>query len=405
MTAEVDLVKPSFLTVPSPRTTNYFPRAIWSTLTNSFYAYATVVSQYSKRAVTNPHDILNAVAGILNRWQLHYGHRGTICGLPAGMMDAALLWRCKGSYRRRRDPQTRRTIGYPSWSWAAWEDEIDFPHSGKPHDALLSMVAWDVDSERYDDNLAQWRKVLAPENPATADGPSENWKRVVTIQSIVDSLSINYVDTALPPNQANFAYPSRRNVEAATLYGSTRLDGILRFRARCCSFALTTEDVLAPPNTTVLPRDAGTLTVLDQDGRVAGAVQVPPPWVDTVTKEPQEFVALSRTTLTQDPGDPSWDETTQTFLRAAPRDREQVMHQGNLSRRLRDRLHGAEEPGTDTALWRLFDRQQYSALKFWPLYNVLLIRRNGDYAYRLGLGQIHVDALDPIAAEKLILLS
>ena len=33
-----------------------------------------------------------------------------------------------------------------------------------------------------------------------------------------------------------------------------------------------------------------------------------------------------------------------------------------------------------------------------------LIERDGEYAFRRGLGQIHVDSLDALAEEKLVLL-
>jgi hypothetical protein len=400
--AEIDLDTPS-PEPPSPLTTNYFPRTIWTTLVDSFQAYKNIITESSKRALSNTHDALNAVSGILNRWRHHYGHWGFISGLPAGMMDAALLWQARGAHRRRRDPRTGHTIAYRSWSWAAWEGEFDFPNVRNPHDTLRSMIRWES-PERHEENLASWRKILGPEDPRMADGPAQNWERTVTIGGSNDVVNIYYVDKALPAGQAHFAYPSRRNAEGVTICGATELHGTLRFRAKCGVFSLVKRNLAFSSPMTAILHNSSSLTILDKDGCAAGAVQVPPAWVDAMTKTPQEFVALSRTTLTQDADDPSWDETTQSFLLEKPTDRSQVLREGSAAKRLRDHLNGHEEPESYAGAWRLFDRQKYSAFKFWPMYNVLLLGRNGGYAYRLGLGQVHVDAFDSVAKEKLVLL-
>lgn len=220
------------------------------------------------------------------------------------MMDAALLWQGKGGHRRRRDPRTGHTIGYPSWSWAAWEGEFEFPNVNNPRDTLLSMVRWEP-HERYEDNLAAWRKVLGPEDPNMADGPAQNWTRTVAIAPFMESFSIHYVDNALPAGRAHFTYPFRRNSEAVTVYGTTELNGVLRLRAKCGIFSLASRNLISSSPMTSILHNSSSLIVLDKDGCAAGAVQVPPAWVDAMTRTPQEFVVLSRTTLTQD-GDGSF---------------------------------------------------------------------------------------------------
>ena len=51
-----------------------------------------------------------------------------------------------------------------------------------------------------------------------------------------------------------------------------------------------------------------------------------------------------------------------------------------------------------------FDPRYYSKQKPWPLYEVLLIERQGDVAYRIGIGYVHVDAFNPLATEKRVKL-
>jgi Heterokaryon incompatibility protein (HET) len=95
--------------VPSPRTTNYFPRANWTTLMHSFQAYVSVVSDYTTGTISNLGDIRFAVVSTVNRWQSFFGHWSHICGLPPGVMGIGLPWHCTGSYRRRRDLRTGHT--------------------------------------------------------------------------------------------------------------------------------------------------------------------------------------------------------------------------------------------------------------------------------------------------------
>jgi hypothetical protein len=237
-----------------------------------------------------------------------------------------------------------------------------------------------------------------------ADGPAQNWTCSVS-EINTETLSINYVDKSLPAGHITYAYPCRRNVEATIIYGTTDLnDGVLRLRTKCAIFSLAIRNL--PPSSKVnsILHDKSSLIVLDKDGCAAGAIQIPPRWGKTMMKTPQEVIVLSRTTLTQDLDDPSWDHTMETFLLEKPTDRDQVMNEGKKALRLRAHLAGGEEPESYMGSWNLFDRQKYDAFKFWPLYNVMLIERDGEYAFRRGLGQIHVDALDALPEEKLVLL-
>ena len=98
-------------------------------------------------------------------------------------------------------------------------------------------------------------------------------------------------------------------------------------------------------------------TILDGQGKRAGRVLVAS-WTAGDLHQKLEFLALSRTTLTHDAADPSWDRSTKSFL-YPPLDRPPP-------RVSRTRI--AQLPDLDT-----FDIDAFDWCKLWPLYNVLLL--------------------------------
>jgi hypothetical protein len=262
------------------------------------------------------------------------------------------------------------------------------------------MVTWDADSQRHKELLQWMLSILKMHDIAQAERDSSQWMRVVELAPIIETGSIHYT-------YGNFdffrkfarpvKYSEMLNVYAAMVPATKEL----RFYANCAFFSATGEHTkmsLLPS-----PCEKGThttclLTLFDEDGVAAGAVHVGSQWTSVLTNAKQEFLALSRTTLSSDIDDPSWDELSQTFLLAQPESRPQVR---SKTKRALNFLSQIEAP----TWYGLFDRQKYDPLKFWPFYNVLLIVRNAEFAFRLGIGKIHVDAFDPIAVRKHIRLS
>jgi hypothetical protein len=121
----------------------------------------------------------------------------------------------------------------------------------------------------------------------------------------------------------------------------------------------------------------------------------------TLETSAYEFVALSRTTLYHNDGDPAWDDETNTFL-LNEGDRK-MPHAG-------DDTFSAEDLGYRERT-RYFDYTRYSPRKYRPSYNVLLVQRDTSGASfrrdrllvykRIGIGKVHVDAFD--GAERKIL--
>jgi len=111
----------------------------------------------------------------------------------------------------------------------------------------------------------------------------------------------------------------------------------------------------------------------------------------TLPRGQHELLALSRTTLSHHGADPSWDASTKTYL-CLPQERTQP-------------ALGEAEPSYWLQQSTSYFVHVFSdAYKLWPLYNVLLIKWKDGVAHRLGLGKIHIDAFDPAAETKEIIL-
>ncbi|KAK3374788.1 hypothetical protein B0H63DRAFT_502898 [Podospora didyma] len=82
--------------------------------------YGSLLSSYTRRALTEQSDILRAMAGInrrIRRISLRFGYR-MLEGIPTGAFDWFVLFVRFGLCRRD---------GFPSYSWAGWRGKVDFP--------------------------------------------------------------------------------------------------------------------------------------------------------------------------------------------------------------------------------------------------------------------------------------
>lgn len=82
--------------------------------------YAGVLEHYTARALTNQGDALHGLAGTMRRVGQKLGQE-IVQGLPSGEIDSFLLFRSAsgGGFSSRRR-------GFPSWSWAGWEQAVTF---------------------------------------------------------------------------------------------------------------------------------------------------------------------------------------------------------------------------------------------------------------------------------------
>jgi hypothetical protein len=98
-------------------------------------AYQRAVVSYSDRLLTNQSDALDAFTGILRTifgtWHVQ--------GLPAAILDKALLWQLDGRHHRRS--------GFASWSWVGWKGRVRWlrnSQSGleKEGPEIRTWIAW-----------------------------------------------------------------------------------------------------------------------------------------------------------------------------------------------------------------------------------------------------------------------
>ncbi|KAH7475029.1 hypothetical protein BFJ70_g13996 [Fusarium oxysporum] len=85
-----------------------------------FEEYARFLADYSKRHLSNPDDIVEAMMGILNKFNMTSGISANIDahGLLVDQLEKSLLWVAL------RETSLRRRRGLPSWSWAGWVGPI-----------------------------------------------------------------------------------------------------------------------------------------------------------------------------------------------------------------------------------------------------------------------------------------
>lgn len=103
--------------------------------------YFNAIQTYTTRHLTVPSDILKAFTGVGSVLGQRLGKR-QLCGLPASIIDAALLWQPVGRMSRRQ--------GFPSWSWAGWTggvswsgDTLDLVSYGDtPEDERQWLTTW-----------------------------------------------------------------------------------------------------------------------------------------------------------------------------------------------------------------------------------------------------------------------
>jgi hypothetical protein len=81
-----------------------------------FEDYAKFVADYSKRHLSNPGDVVEAMMGILNKFNMTSKTAANIDahGMLGGQLEKDLLWVAL------KETSLRRREGFPSWSWAGW---------------------------------------------------------------------------------------------------------------------------------------------------------------------------------------------------------------------------------------------------------------------------------------------
>ncbi|MCJ1247042.1 hypothetical protein MMC30_004253 [Trapelia coarctata] len=333
---------------------------------DNFTIYADFVSIYTGRDLSNPHDSLNAISGIFHRLQATYGGYPFVFGLPTAAFDSALLWEPTRTCRRRLDAQSGKPI-FPSWTWAGWEGQVDFRGKYNSSEILRSKITWG-EEKNHSDTMALTSRIQ-----------DRKWERRV------DRGVINYKERGTKEDTIRYNRPVSDENISAIRKAIEPGTGHLRFLAQTALFTCLQTPPSNPPDHP--ENEPSTLSVLDAHGVHAGTVRTTSP-IPPSRDQTLEFLALSRTTLTHDFTDPSWDHSTQSFL-YPPQECPPLVS--------RKRVVSGQE-------LEIFDRAVFDMYKLWPLYNVLLIGWKEGVAYRLGSGKVHVDAFDRVARRKEMVL-
>lgn len=145
-----------------------------------FGFYIELVCRYNNRDLTYDQDVLPAFSGVLEALLTRGFRGGFICGLPALLLDSALLWQPLLKARRRSPVGTATKIAplapLPSWSWAGWQCLVD-PNSLRNG---LDYMDWE---------FSDYRRA----HSKTREVSWRTWNSV-DWSTLSDDLSINAVD-------------------------------------------------------------------------------------------------------------------------------------------------------------------------------------------------------------------
>lgn len=368
--------------------------------------YAEVASSFTARNLTNETDRMPAFLALSTvMGDELFGGVPLVSGLPFAALDAALLWRrclgcdtCKNAghaLERRggfqhdypRDPIELP----PSWSWAGWKGHIQYSQfilfDENPSRSIVPRVRWldaddSAEAEAEPSQIRTWTP-LKQIDPDVWESNQGGFTRkgdnsgMVYSQPIEENHFINrqlvrptdgylHVEAEV----ASFLIFGRlfnqmTNVKEVDHY---TLNGTTIYGARIGDpLSLHT---LTGPNGNVLSPHCGVL-YNDIDLSTLG-VTLP---------AKLSFVKLSQTTLQQAyyPGN-----------NASPPD---VLDQLTPGLGIRDRPTDSREMGPNKVN-RYFSYDHYDYANIWCLYNVLAVVWDGDVAFRVGIGKVHVDAFD-----------
>jgi hypothetical protein len=350
-------------------------------------SYRRAVKNFTKRAFSDERDVVHAFQGVASLLQPAF--KGNfLFGLPETELDAALLWQPYSSARRRIDNTTGSPL-FPSWSWAGWVGEIRYLWSRHLLDDL-SRVEW----QYTDCTQGQIGFCSSDELRAPKSGRHSTWEYVRP-----RSRGTPYYYQPEKPNLwclHPVATKDDRHDHILIQPNSHHLT----FKAYVATFCISTthKDFSPDPVASCTP-DAHILcpfSILDRDGFAAGAIYLPGHESTIRSNQKYEIVCLSR--RRSDFGPDSYGDDVGGSPQPPPED------------------DFKDIPGHVTiypVLGALFlaakltyDPRRYNMYKPWPLYNVMLIRREKDVAYRVAIGLMHVTAfLQAQPVKKLITLA
>ena len=324
-----------------------------------WYSYRKAVVEYTKRNLSYESDALDAFQGVASLLQPAF--KGDfLFGLPETELDIALLWQPDSHVRRRINPETKAPL-FPSWTWLGWIGQVTYTWLG--HDNL-SRLEWQcTDSTGENVHFCTSNELRAPKY-----GDHDHWEVKPGSERITHYYQHNNPDVwCLHP----VAPKHKRSDHLLIQPGSHHLT----FRANTAFFRISSRCPAFPSNPlgqeihVLCPR-----SIFDLAGFAAGILYLPSHAVGTFESDFHEFVCLSR--------------RPQGWLDDGPVPQSPQDDFKNIPNK------AALYPYQNTAAARdcCFDHTRYNMHKPWPLYNVMMIRRDNGVASRVALGTMHVTA-------------
>ena len=375
-----------------------------------FDYFAQYIYEYTQRKLTHQSDALPAFLGVLSslksRHQSEFPH-----GIPEVEFDAGLLWTPLGSSVRR--PM------YPSWSWLGWNGTAAYPWTHE-RDTFFSTETLPL--KWLDANVAEEARHEIPQ--AMIDEGNERHSR----GGYLELKETKQIDAAWFTSD-DLCLPASTNKEMLLRYWRKQTHDHLGCRRSCrnartqadwkAKYSITWPEGQEPRWKYAVPwshrltfrtlsahfyvvgspfqrkklynvkHPIWRLAVCDETGNLAGYIDIPDPNSGArIRGGSREFVVLSRSTIDGriEPAPGPLEERRQlpigpeptAFGRAPPKEIEEVMNLKRGAARVNER--GG------------FDTRVYDETRPWCMFNVLMLTRTQQHAYRDAIGRIHVDA-------------
>lgn len=225
----------------------------------AFVQFTSAVELYTRRELTNPHDILDAFDGV--KQVLERRLDTTIYfGLYESRIDSSLIW--------ESSQQLARRPGFPSWSWAGWLGEIQWKFT----EVARSWIDWTHAEEGHSQHTFPGQNFPSIEPPIPRE---PHRSRVARKLSSNDNMPLLHFSTIT----ATFTLGRIESIHKSVI-------SPLRKRLTGPSALSTVRP--APPDPGLFRA-----SIEDINGQWCGTIDLEGRWTPFVNK-PLEFLVLSR---------------------------------------------------------------------------------------------------------------
>lgn len=385
-----------------------------------FDMFAVLISEYSQRQLTFQSDAGRACSAVFSYLRGNLGCK-LIHGMPDTELDAALLWSPIGSSVRRLDPKTGAPL-FPSWSWLGWQGHAAWPWQVDRDTSCTTVntpILWlnALFEERNANSKPGIKEWLAPEELCLPPSIHRDAVLLALQKKFPDRLGLRTLcDGARrihPEWLSKYKIDWPNNVAPPFSFNDT-LSHKLTLRGFCATFY-----VVGKAFRRTKPYNAQhfiwRLSVIDENARLVGYIDVPDPSNHKTQLGSRLFVALSRSTINTavTPG-PDMLQNSPSRRKPLPRFQTDLGHQGGMrSRNEVEAYRHDTSPGYVDAAGN-FDTEIYSKDRSWCMFNVMMLRKvgpptspadldkvlrpmdhhGGMLFEREAIGRIHVDAFD-----------